>query len=229
VRLRLLIPAALAAAATYAALVRDEATPAPSWTSASSVPPSAPVPVPEEPTPVALEPPAVIISIVPVLDPPEPAAEPEVDPIPWSASPYADLADATLSPAEASVYDMLAGTPPEPASAEVEAEAPAEAPVERSDARIPALDEGRFALGGWAAAPGHSVVAAITFRRRLAGDVSTGQIVLEIDASDNVPDDGLVVMSNPGFAPDREGFTLFLAAAEAGAFSAAGSYRVLPA
>ena len=227
-RLRLLIPAALAAAATYAALVRDEATPAPSWAPARSVPPSAPVGVPEEPAVVAVEPPAAIISIVPVFDEPEPVVEPEIEPIPWSASPYADLAKVALPPADSSVYDMLAGAPPEATSPGVEVEAPDAAPAEHPAPRITPLDEGRFALGGWAAAPGHSVVAAITFRRRLPADVSPEQIILEIDASENVPDEGLVVLSNPGFAPDRDGCTLFLAAAGAGAFSAAGSYRVLP-
>jgi hypothetical protein len=89
------------------------------------------------------------------------------------------------------------------------------------------LDEGRFALGGWAASAGHSMVSAVTFRRRLAEDITADRIVLEVDASDNVPDGGLVVLADPGFAPDRDGFTLLLAAADPGPFSAAGSYRVL--
>ncbi len=91
------------------------------------------------------------------------------------------------------------------------------------------LDEGRFALGGWAAAAGHSVVSAITFRRRLPADVTIDQIVLEIEVSENVADDGLVILADPGFAPDRDGCTLRLSAADTGQFSAAGSYRVLPA
>ena len=90
------------------------------------------------------------------------------------------------------------------------------------------LDEGRFALGGWAASAGHSIVSAVTFRKRLAGDVATGQIVLEVDVSENVPEGGVTVLSDPGFGPDRDGFTLLLEAAETGPFSAAGSDRVLP-
>jgi hypothetical protein len=90
------------------------------------------------------------------------------------------------------------------------------------------LDEGRFALGGWAASSGHTMVSAVTFRKRLAHDVAPDRIVLDVDASDNVPEGGLMVLSEPGFAPDRDGFTLLLAAAEPGPFSAAGSYRVLP-
>ena len=227
-RLRLLIPAALAAAATYAALMRDEATPAPTWAPAGTAP-QVPVMAPEEPEVVPAEPPVAVISIVPVADAPESITEPAVEPLPWPESPYADLASVTPAPAETSVYDLLAGAPPEWVSADAEIEEPDPEPAEAPHAPITPLDEGRFALGGWAAAPGHSVVAAITFRRRLPADVSTEQIILEIDASENVPDDGLVVMSDPGFAPDRDGCTLFLAAADAGAFSAAGSYRVLPA
>jgi hypothetical protein len=90
------------------------------------------------------------------------------------------------------------------------------------------LDEGRFALGGWAASSGHSMVSAVTFRKRLPEDVPPERIVLDIDAADNVPEGGLIVLADPGFAPDRDGFTLLLAAAEPGPFSAAGSYRVLP-
>jgi len=229
VRLRLVIPAALAAAATYAALVRDEPRPAPTWAPATRGDPAAPIPAqPQVPAPPAVEPPVAVISIVPAPVARETSVQPEAEPIPWRTSPYADLAETTPSPAVSSVYDLLAGPPPPTApEAEIAGE-PAEAPAEAPDPWIAPLDEGRFALGGWAAAPGHSVVSAITFRRRLAADVSTDQIVLEIDASENVPGGGLVVMSDPGFAPDRDGFTLFLAAADVGAFSAGGSYRVLP-
>jgi hypothetical protein len=88
------------------------------------------------------------------------------------------------------------------------------------------VEEGRFALGGHAAGAGHSVVTAVTFRRRLPSPPSADQIALEIDASENVSDGGLVILADPGFAPDRDGFTLLLAAKDPGPFSAAGSYRV---
>lgn len=229
VRLRLVIPAALAAAATYAALVREDARPAPTWAPATDGGDlAAPIPARQVQDPVAVPPPVAIISIVPAPVVGETSVQPEAERTPWPASPYADLAVTTSAAAAVpSVYDFLAGPPPAVPEAEL-AGGPAEAAADAPTPWIASLDEGRFALGGWAAAPGHSVVAAITFRRRLAADVSIDQIVLEIDASENVPDGGLVVMPDPGFAPDRDGFTLFLAAAEVGAFSAGGSYRVLP-
>lgn len=217
-RLRLLIPAALAAAVTYAVLVRDEPVAAPVWTP--------PPPTPKPPAPAPEEPLAAVISIVPVLDSDEPD-DPAVEPVAWIDSPYADLADPAAETELTSVYDMLAGSPP------VE-EADEDTPV--AETRPPGqgdwvapLDEGRFALGGWAAAPGHSVVSAITFRRRLPKHVTVEQIVLEIEVSENVAADGLVILAEPGFAPDRDGCTLRLSAADTGQFSAAGGYRVLPA
>jgi hypothetical protein len=91
----------------------------------------------------------------------------------------------------------------------------------------PVLDEGSFSLGGWAAAPGHTVVSAVTFHQRLAVEVAPERIVLSIEHAENVPDDGLVVLADPGFAPDREGFTLVLAAADPGPFSVSGTYRAI--
>jgi hypothetical protein len=219
VRLRLLIPAALAAAVTYAALVRDEPAATTSWT------PYAPAPEPPKPAQAPEEPLAAVISIVPVLDPEPEVAE--VAEVAWAESPYADLADAAAETQLTSVYDMLAGSPPvqEPDEHSPDDEA---GHADMPD-RVPPLDEGRFALGGWAAAAGHSVVSAITFRRRLPADVTTDQIVLEVEVSENVDDDGLVILADPGFAPDRDGCTLRLSAADAGQFSVAGSYRVLPA
>jgi hypothetical protein len=166
------------------------------------------------------------------------APEPTIsrpDPIDWPVATVSGEAP----PTEAPTFE-----PPEPDSTEaVEVPAPG-APVEAAPVSVPAdepagirvrppdmtapsaVDEGRFALGGWAAASGHSVVSAVTFRRRLPQAVTAQQIELTIDASENVPEAGLIVLADPGFAPDREGFTLLLTAAEAGSFSAAGSYRV---
>jgi hypothetical protein len=223
VRLRLLIPAALAAAVTYAALVRDEPAAATQWTPYAPVPEP---PAPSPPTPTPEEPLAAVLSIVPVLDASEPEDH-EVAPVAWADSPFADLAAAAAETQPTSVYDMLAGSPPVEAPDEV-------SPVGETRQADPQdgvapLDEGRFALGGWAAAPGHSAVSAITFRRRLPADVTIEQIVLEIEVSENVADDGLVILADPGFAPDRDGCALRLSAADAGQFSVAGSYRVLPA
>jgi len=89
-------------------------------------------------------------------------------------------------------------------------------------------ETGRFAMRGWAAAAGHAVVCGVTFRRRLAHDVAPGEIQIEVDATDNVSEGGLLILRDGGFAPSREGFALMLAAAGAGPFSAAGSYRVFP-
>ncbi len=222
-RLRLLIPAALAAAVTYAVLVRDEPVAAPAWT------PRAPTPEPPAPprsTQAPDEPLAAVISIVPVLDFDEPE-DSGVAPVAWVDSPYADLADAGAETELTSVYDMLAGSPPTEEPDEI---TPLdETPAAAAETWVAPLDEGRFALGGWAAAAGHSVVAAITFRRRLPADATIDRIVLEIEVSENVADDGLVILADPGFAPDRDGCTLRLSAADTGQFSAAGSYRVLPA
>jgi hypothetical protein len=81
-------------------------------------------------------------------------------------------------------------------------------------------------MRGWAAAAGHAVVSGITFRRRLSEDVGPEQIEIQVDATDNVPEGGLLILRDGGFAPSREGFALMLAAGGPGPFSAAGSYRV---
>jgi hypothetical protein len=88
-------------------------------------------------------------------------------------------------------------------------------------------ESGRFSLGGWAVAPGHLAVCGVTFRERLADRVDAGAVRLVVEAGDNVADGGLVVLGDPGFAPDEEGFTLMLAAAAPGVFAAAGRYEVL--
>jgi hypothetical protein len=96
------------------------------------------------------------------------------------------------------------------------------------DAATGDAEMGQFALQGWAAAPGHAVVSGITFRRRLSRDVSVEEIALEIEATVNVPESGLMILRDGGFAPSREGFALMLAAAGPGAFSASGVYRIAP-
>jgi len=107
-------------------------------------------------------------------------------------------------------YDEMAAT------VAVDPPTPVKAPVEA----------GRFAMRGWAGAAGHAVVSGVTFRRRLPHDIEAGQIEIQIDATDNVPEGGVLILRDGGFAPSREGFALMLAAAGPGPFSAAGSYRV---
>lgn len=214
-------------------------------------PPVAPPPDPtavvaDEPTPARpdpidwpVAPAAAETAVEPVVAPDEPVApEPTItrpDPIDWPVA----TASREAPPTEAPTFEApepestepvdvpAAETPVEAAPVSVPAEEPAGIRVRPPDmASTSAVDEGRFALGGWAAASGHSVVSAVTFRRRLPQGVTAQQIELTIDASENVPEGGLLVLADPGFAPDREGFTLLLTAAEPGSFSAAGSYRV---
>ena len=285
-RFRLVIPAAIAAVATYLALVRDEAaihvhehqaerpTPAatstPAGTTSAPDPPRAPEPVtaPHPPGPpsqyIDLAPPVQWDSSLPsVYDllAGEPPSESMTQPAPESAdtamppeAPPDDLwslpalPDTPLTPAVEAAVDLVGDVPPRPGPSEWPpslAESSSDPlPPQMSDAPVmpttqthteppqtttdsAVLDEGRFALGGWAASAGHSMVSAVTFRQRLTNAVTADQIVLDIDVADNIPDDGLIVLADPGFAPDNEGFTLLLAAAYPGPFSAAGSYRVM--
>lgn len=114
---------------------------------------------------------------------------------------------------------------PEP---DVEVEAEAEA-VPEPEVELRIDEEGRFSLGGWAAQPGHMVLSGVTFRDRRDRPVDAGAIRLLADAVTNVGEGGLVVLSDPGFAPDREGFTILLAAEDSGSFAAAGRYEVVAA
>ena len=105
----------------------------------------------------------------------------------------------------------------------------AAAPLAKQEFSVaPAVREtGRFSLGGWASAAGHLAVCGVTFRERLGEPVDAGAVRLVLEAGDNVAYGGLVVLADPGFAPDEEGFTLMLAAAAPGVFAAAGRYEVL--
>ena len=110
--------------------------------------------------------------------------------------------------------------PQEPLPAPVAPPAPVEVRIDES---------GRFSLGGWAAQAGDVALSGVTFRDRRGEAVEAGAIRLVLDADTNVADGGLVVLSDSGFAPDREGFTILVAAAAAGSFAAAGRYEVLAA
>ncbi len=92
------------------------------------------------------------------------------------------------------------------------------------------IDEsGRFSLGGWAAQGGDMTLSGVTFRDRRGVAVDPSSIRLVTDAQTNVADGGLLVLSDPGFAPDVEGFTILLAAAGPGSFAATGRYEVVAA
>lgn len=88
------------------------------------------------------------------------------------------------------------------------------------------IETGPFSLRGCASAAGHAVVCGVTFRRRLPQGVAAEEIEIEVDATHNVPDNGILILRDGGFAPSSEGFALMLAAAESGPFSASGTYRV---
>lgn len=91
----------------------------------------------------------------------------------------------------------------------------------------PILDEGTFSIGGLAAGSGHTAISAVQFHQRVPVALDAARIALDVTASENVPAGGLMVLSDPGFAPDHEGFTLLLAAAAPGPFSASGTYRAI--
>ena len=91
------------------------------------------------------------------------------------------------------------------------------------------VESGRFSLGGWATQGGHMALCGVTFRSRQDAVVPAGRVRLVIEASHNVDAGGLVVLSDAGFAPDAEGFSILLAAAGPGAFAASGRYELLAA
>ena len=150
---------------------------------------------------------------------PEPAAAPARDDLPVAAGPVA-AAPAPVEPPVAVAPEPIA-VEPEPVAVEPEpaAEEPEPEPV--------VAERGRFALGGSALAPGHAVVAGITFASRREAPVGADALRLRVERAFNMPAGGLVVLDDPGFAPDAEGFTLALAAAGSGSFAAAGTYELL--
>jgi len=117
---------------------------------------------------------------------------------------------------------------PEPEPAPLDEWSAPLAAVRHEFSVAPAVREtGRFSLGGWASAAGHMAVCGVSLRERLGEPVDAGAVRLVIEAGDNIAHGGLVVLADPGFAPDEEGFTLMLAAAAPGVFAAAGRYEVL--
>lgn len=142
-------------------------------------------------------------------------AEPEVEESwllsEWMTAP-APAADGAAAPAPGSASE----TPPA-----------ATEPADEPTVELVIEADGRFCLGGWSAQAGHMALCGVTFRDRRGGPLSADRIRLVPDASTNVAEGGLVVLSDAGFAPDAEGFTILLAAAGPGAFAAAGRYEVL--
>ncbi len=89
------------------------------------------------------------------------------------------------------------------------------------------VDSGPFAFGGWAPQSGATSVMGVTFAHRMEAAPAAARIRLEIRSARNVPEGGLVVLADAGFAPDQEGFALMLAAESAGSFLASGRWELL--
>ena len=95
---------------------------------------------------------------------------------------------------------------------------------------------GRFALGGNALEGGHIAIGGVSFReqitasgwRELSNIERSLRIRLHVEGTHNCAAQDLVILVDPGFGPDREGFTLRLEAEQAGPFMASGTFHILP-
>lgn len=77
-------------------------------------------------------------------------------------------------------------------------------------------------VGGWAFAAGTIAVAGVTFPAALAA-ASSPAVAIRVVSLTNTAGEP-VVLTDPGFAPDREGFTLAVSAADPGPFLAEVRY-----
>jgi hypothetical protein len=113
---------------------------------------------------------------------------------------------------------------------------PGEAPVA---AGPPAeTSSGRWALGGFAAQPGQHALGGVQFRQELpeapagwalapALDAGPGTLVLVLDGAINCDGEDVAVVTDPGFAPTAQGFTVRVAAKASGPFAASGTFHVI--
>ncbi len=85
---------------------------------------------------------------------------------------------------------------------------------------------GAFTLSGLAGAGGDLAFGPVVFARRLDEAPDPGSVTLTVDAAENVPDGGVAVMGDGGFAPSAEGMTLVIAANAPGRFVVRGRYVV---
>lgn len=90
-------------------------------------------------------------------------------------------------------------------------------------------ESGRFTVGGWASQPGDMALTGVSFRSRLDRPVPVERLRLVTTASSNMAAAGPMVLAEPGFAPDAEGFTILLAAGAPGPFAASGRFELLGA
>jgi hypothetical protein len=209
VRTRLVIPAALLIAAAYMK-GRWDAHPLPGA-------------APEELAPPAgqAEAETAATALAPELAP-APAA-------PADALDLAGLAEWDASPARHPQPAALAADEPALERLSEWVAAPVAMPAAQHLVAVEIDESGRFLVGGWAADAGHAALCGLTFKERRADGLPIERIRLIVEAADNIAGDGPIVLGDPGFAPDREGFTLVVAAAGPGRFAAAGRYELLAA
>ncbi|MDX6555070.1 MAG: hypothetical protein QOD86_1265 [Miltoncostaeaceae bacterium] len=146
-------------------------------------------------------------------------------PQPAPPAPVAAVEEPVVAPPATVEEPVAVVEEPAPVEPVVAVEAIAEEPVAVEEPVV--AESGSFALGGRALAPGHAVLSGITFAARHDGPIPAELLRLRVERALNVPDGGLVVLSDAGFAPDAHGFTIALAAASAGRFAASGTYEVL--
>ncbi len=80
----------------------------------------------------------------------------------------------------------------------------------------------RAVVGGWSFAPGTIAVTGVTFPAALEAADPAGVAIRIVDLVNTAGEP--VVLTDPGFAPDGEGFTLAVCAAEPGPFLAEVRY-----
>ncbi|MEQ9336403.1 MAG: hypothetical protein RJQ03_04370, partial [Miltoncostaeaceae bacterium] len=218
---------ALAAAQQAAALTLDPAAPPADDDIAGAFAAFAAEPPVEAPPVHAWEPPPA-----PAL----PEAPASVAPVPEAArnlAPGEDIFASFIAQAPASVEPRVDEEP----LAWWDLPEPGEGAGEPADGTR-GLDAGRFAVGGHALFPGHEMVGAVQFRapRDTAPDAwrlddagvapVPGEIRVSVERSRNVAEGGVEVLTEPGFAPCEEGFTLRVRAADVGPVLVSGTYRI---
>ncbi|MCB0881209.1 MAG: hypothetical protein KDC33_03200 [Thermoleophilia bacterium] len=88
------------------------------------------------------------------------------------------------------------------------------------------VSDGDFFVSGMASAAGDLAFGRVLFAHRLDEAPAGGDVTLIVEASENLPEGGVAVMSDGGFAPCVEGMTLVAAAAGPGRFVARGRFVV---
>lgn len=108
--------------------------------------------------------------------------------------------------------------------------APADAGIETFEAAEPApaaaVIDGDFFVSGMASAAGDLAFGRVLFAHRLEAAPAGADVTLTVEAAENLPDGGVAVMTDGGFAPCVEGMTLVAAASGPGRFVARGRYVV---